>query len=399
MPKLTIRDIDVDGKRVIVRADFNVTFLPNTTTIADDSRIKATLPTIQHLRERNARVILCSHLGRPKGFDNELRLEPIAQRLSQLIGSPIKYARDCIGEEATKVVDEIGPGDVGLLENLRFHSGEEKNDLDFAKNLSQLADIYVNDAFGTAHRSHASTEGITHFLPAVSGFLMEKEIEFLGNALENPSKPFMAVIGGAKVSDKITVLKNLVPKVNQILIGGGMAAAFLNAYGHATGISQVQEDEPDMARDIVKQAARLGGIELLLPLDVVVADRMDANAETEIVFTDSIPQNKMILDIGPRTREMYETAISETKTVLWNGPMGAFEYPAFSEGTKSVAIALANITANGSVTIIGGGSTTEAVDSLDLANRMTHVSTGGGASLEFLEGRELPGVSAIQEKV
>ena len=397
MPKMTIRDVDLRGKKTLVRADFNVTFRPGTTDIADDSRIRATLPTISYLLEQGARVILCSHLGRPKGVQDELRLAPVAQRLSELLGIDVPVATDCIGPEAEAMVSGIADGGVGLLENLRFHSEEEENDTQFAQALAALAEVYVNDAFGTAHRAHASTEGVAHVLPAVSGFLLAKEIESLGAALESPDRPFAAVLGGAKVSDKMAVLQNLIPKVTHMLIGGGMAAAFLNAYGHSVGKSLMEEGGPDMAREIVRAAAREGGVELLLPLDVVVAKEMSADASAEAVFTDSVPDDAMILDIGPRTADMYRDALADAQTVLWNGPMGAFEFAPFSAGTRAVAEAMAEATDKGAVTLLGGGSTAEAVDALGLTSRMTHVSTGGGASLEFLEGKTLPGVAALQD--
>ncbi len=383
-------------KKVLVRVDFNVPFQKGSIAISDDSRIRACLPTISYLRERGAKAILCSHLGRPDGeVVEELRMTPGAQRLSELISSPVFCARDCIGREAEEAVSRLKAGDVLMLENLRFHPEEEKNDSSFSKALASLAEVYVNDAFGTAHRAHASTVGVTQHLPAVAGFLMERELEMLGSALQNPTRPFCAILGGAKVSDKIGVLENLCQKADIVIVGGGMAATFLKAQGLEVGGSLVEEDRLELAHSMI-EGAKSRGVRFMLPLDVVVADAFDAHARHQKVEASQIPSDWLLMDIGPRSAEAFSSAIEECKTVVWNGPMGVFEWDAFAQGTVKIAEALARL--KGATTVVGGGSTAEAVDHLGLADRMTHVSTGGGASLEFLEGRVLPGVAALMDK-
>ncbi|MEW6231097.1 MAG: phosphoglycerate kinase [Chloroflexota bacterium] len=395
MNKKTVRGIDVHAKRVLVRVDFNVPLDKTTGAIADDTRIVAALPTINYLRKQGARVILCSHLGRPDGKVVEgLRLGSVGQRLSELLGVLVFEVDDCIGEAVTGAALSLGDGQVLLLENLRFHPEEEANDPAFARALASLAEVFVNDAFGTAHRAHASTEGVTHYLPSVAGFLMEKEIDYLGRAMENPARPFAAIIGGAKVSDKIKVLDNLVSKVNVLLIGGGMANTFLKAQGCEVGQSLVENDRLEVAATI-RSKAQERGIKLGLPVDVVVGDRFAAEAEGKVVSVEAVPADWRILDIGPKTIELFRGMLAGCKTVVWNGPMGVFEFPRFAQGTRAVAQMLA---ASDAVTIIGGGDSAAAVESLGLADRMTHISTGGGASLEFLEGKVLPGVAALNDK-
>ena len=391
MDKKTIRDVQVAGKRVLVRVDFNVP-LDKAGNITDDTRIRAALPSIQYLCDKDAKVILCSHLGRPKGkVAEEFRLAPVAKRLSGLLGAPVTRTDDCIGPTVEKTVAAMKPGDVLLLENLRFHAEEEANDAGFAKKLASLADLYVNDAFGTAHRAHASTEGVTHYLPGVAGFLMERELNFLGKALAAPTRPFVAILGGAKVSDKIGVIENLLPKVDQLIVGGGMANTFLKAQGHEVGASLLEADKIELARDLLKRA----GQKLLLPVDVVVADDFKAEARHQTVAVDKVPVGWRILDIGPKSIEAFAPVLKKAKTVVWNGPMGVFEFPAFAAGTVAIAKALASTDAT---TIIGGGDSAAAVEQAGVADKMTHISTGGGASLEFLEGKVLPGVAALQDK-
>ncbi len=391
MDKKTIRDINVANKRVLVRVDFNVP-QDKAGNITDDTRIRAALPTIQYLRDQGARVILCSHLGRPKGkVAEEFRLTPVAGRLSELLGAPVARTRDCIGPEVANAVAALKPGDVLLLENLRFYAQEEGNDPTFAQQLASVADIYVNDAFGTAHRAHASTEGVAHYLPAVAGFLMERELNFLGKATAEPTRPYMAILGGAKVSDKIAVIENLLPKVDQLIVGGGMANTFFKAQGHEIGASLVEEDKVELARDLLKR----GGKKLLLPVDVVVADAFAADARHQTVAVDKVPAGWRILDIGPRTVNKFAAALKKARTVVWNGPMGVFEFPAFAAGTVAIAKALAK---SGATSIIGGGDSAAAVEQAGVADKITHISTGGGASLEFLEGKVLPGVAALQDK-
>lgn len=391
MNKKTIRDIDVAGKRVLVRVDFNVP-QDKAGNITDDTRIRAALPTIQYLRDKGAKVILCSHLGRPKGkVAEEYRLTPVAKRLSELLGVPVTKTNDCVGPEVEGIVAAMKPGDVVLLENLRFHAEEEGNDRSFARQLASVADVYVNDAFGTAHRAHASTEGVTHFLPAVAGFLMERELNFLGRATAEPTRPYVAILGGAKVSDKIGVIENLLPRVDQLIVGGGMANTFFKALGYEVGASLVEDDKVELGKDLLKRA----GKKLLLPVDVVVADAFAADANHKTVPVDKVPPGWRILDIGPKSVDKFAAAIKKAKTVVWNGPMGVFEFPAFAVGTVALAKALADSNAT---TIIGGGDSAAAVEQAGVADRITHISTGGGASLEFLEGRVLPGVAALLDK-
>ncbi|MBI3976840.1 MAG: phosphoglycerate kinase [Chloroflexi bacterium] len=392
--KKTIADVDVAGKRVFVRVDFNVPMDPKTRQILDDTRIRAALPTIRSLIDHGASVILASHLGRPKGPSEDLRMAPIARRLAELLDRPVQTAPDCVGPEVEAAVGRLRPGDVLMLENVRFHPEEEKNDPEFARKLASLADLYVNDAFGTAHRAHASTAGIARHLPAVAGFLMEKEIEHLGRILEHPARPFAAVIGGAKISSKIAVLKSLLQRVDALLIGGGMANTFLKARGYEIGRSLVEDDQLDTARDLM-QAATAAGVPLLLPVDVTIGDHYAADAERRVVEVGQIPADWSIMDIGPRTAERYVKELRRARTVFWNGPMGVFEFPRFADGTQATARALAEVDAT---TVVGGGESVAAVEQLGLADRITHVSTGGGASLEFLEGRTLPGVQVLQDR-
>ena len=389
--KKTVRDVDVQGKRVLVRVDFNVP-LDEDSRVTDDTRIRAALPTIQYLREHGARVILASHLGRPKGkVVDSMRLDPAAERLSALLGHPVRKLNATIGPEVREAVMAMRPGDVVMLENLRFHPEEEANDPTFARQLASLADVYVNDAFGTAHRAHASTEGVAHYLPAVAGLLMEREIRFLSQAVQNPERPFVAILGGAKVSDKIGVIENLLPKVDRLLVGGGMANTFLLAMGHEVGESLVEPDKVDLAKDLL---ARSGG-KLVLPVDVVIADAFSAEAERQVVPVDQVPAKWRIMDIGPETVKRYAEALQGARTVVWNGPMGVFEFESFAAGTIAVAHVVADLP--GATTIVGGGDSVAAVEAAGVADRITHISTGGGASLEFLEGRVLPGVAILQD--
>jgi len=388
--KKTIQDIDVQGKKTLVRVDFNVPLEAGKVT--DDTRIRAALPTIQYLLDHGAAVILTSHLGRPKGkVIEELRLDPVAARLSELLGKPVRKLDDCIGPEVEAAAKALQPGEVLLLENLRFHPGERANDPAFAKQLADVAHIYVNDAFGAAHRAHASTSGIADYLPAVAGLLMEKEINFLGRALEWPEHPFVAILGGAKISDKIGVIENLLSKVEALLIGGGMASTFLLAQGYEVGDSLVEEGSLTIAERLLKQ----GGDKLLLPVDVVIADAFSAEANSRLVEASHVPTGWRILDIGPQTVELFKAKLSGARTVLWNGPLGVFEFEPFAAGTRAIAQALADIQAT---TIIGGGDSVAAIEQAGLAEKMTHISTGGGASLEFLEGKELPGIAALDDK-
>jgi len=393
--KKTIRDIEVEGKRVLVRVDFNVPLDMKTGAITDDGRIRAALPTIRYLVDHRAKVILCSHLGRPDGkVVEELRMAPIAQRLSQLTNLPVSTASDCIGADVEKAVSTLKEGDILLLENIRFHTEEEANDPFFAQALAKLADIYVDDAFGTAHRAHASTVGIAKYLPAVAGFLMEKELKALGSLLTNPEHPFGALLGGAKVSDKIGLIQNISDKVDLLLIGGGMAATFLKAQGYEVGLSLVETDKQGLAHELM-EAAKRKGISLLVPADVMVANSISAEATGEIVPIADIPTNKSIVDIGPKTVELFSQQIRQCQTVFWNGPMGVYEIPQFARGTKAMVELLASMKAT---TVIGGGSTAEIVEEMNLTHKMTHVSTGGGASLNFLKGKSLPGVSVLLDK-
>ncbi|MFQ6057717.1 MAG: phosphoglycerate kinase [Anaerolineae bacterium] len=390
MRKKTIRDLDVEGKRVLVRVDFNVPLAEH--KVADDTRIVATLPTIRYLLDHGAALILMSHLGRPKGkVVPEMRMDPVAERLRELLGQPVKKLDDCVGPQVEAAVKAMKPGEVLLLENLRFHAAEERNDPRFARQLASLADIYVNDAFGTAHRAHASTEGVAHYLPAVAGFLMEKELAFLGQALVAPEHPFIALLGGAKVSDKMGVIENLLPRVEALLIGGGMANTFLKARGYEVGQSLVEDDRLEEARGLLAEA----GGKLVLPVDVVVAEEFSAQAQWRVVDAGEVPPQWRIMDIGPRTVAFFKEKLAEARTVVWNGPLGVFEFAPFAQGTFAIARALAELKAT---TIIGGGDSAAAVERAGVADRMTHISTGGGASLEFLEGKELPGVAALQDE-
>jgi phosphoglycerate kinase len=391
--KKTVADIDVQGKRILLRVDFNVPLDPDDRHVLDDSRIRAALPTIEYLRERGARLILCSHLGRPKGVDDSLRLAPVARRLGELLRSLVKTTDDCVGPQVKEAAQALGPGDVLLLENLRFHPEEEANDPDFARALASLADVYVNDAFGTAHRAHASTAGVAAYLPAVAGFLMEKELTFLGKALASPDRPFAAVIGGAKISTKMGVLENLLAKVDRLLIGGGMACTFLKAEGLEVGQSLVEEAYVETARQIMERASQRG-LMLLLSSDVIVGDRFAADARRQQVSVREIPPDWQIMDIGEKTVEAFVQALRGCKTVLWNGPMGVIEFEPFSQGSCRLAEAIAGLDAT---TIVGGGETVAVVERLGLEGKFSHVSTGGGAALEFLEGRELPGVAGLAD--
>jgi phosphoglycerate kinase len=393
--KQTVRDVDVRGKRVLERVDFNVPLEKATGAITDDARIRAALPTIQYLLGQGARLVLCSHLGRPDGKVVErLSLKPCAVRLSELLGQTVAMTPDCVGSRAEAAVAALEPGQVVLLENLRFHAEEEANDPNFARSLAALGDVFVNDAFGTAHRAHASTEGVTHYLPAVAGLLMEKEIDYLGRALANPDRPFVAIVGGSKVSDKIGVLENLLDKVDSLLIGGGMANTFLLAQGFAVGQSLVEADKVDLARGILAEAAA-AKVRLILPVDVVVAGRFAADAEWRVTPVSGVPVGWRILDIGPQTIALFGEELASARTVVWNGPLGVFEFPAFAVGTVSIAKDLSEIRAT---TIVGGGDSASAVEQAGVADRMSHISTGGGASLEFLEGKTLPGVAALMDK-
>jgi 3-phosphoglycerate kinase len=400
LAKKTIADIpdkDLKGKRIFVRCDFNVP-LDEKQNITSDKRIKASLPTIKYLIDKGARVILASHLGRPKGeVKKELSLAPVQKRLSELLDSSVRMASDCIGPEAQKAVAGLKDGDVLLLENLRFHKEEEKNDPKFAGELASLADIYVSDAFGTVHRAHASTEGIAHHLPAYAGFLIEKELKFLGGALTNPKRPFVAIIGGAKVSGKLEVLKSLLTKVDKLIVGGGMAYTFFKARGTKVGNSLVEDDLIKDAKEILKTAIDKD-VPFLLPLDHVVADKFDARAKTRIVPRTTIPDGWQGMDIGPDTVEKFKNAIKDAKTIVWNGPMGVFEMDKFGRGTLEIAKAVAAETEKGAISIIGGGDSASAVKKAGLADKMSHISTGGGASLEFLEGKTLPGIAVLQDK-
>lgn len=394
MGKKSIKDINVSGKRVLVRVDFNVPLDPKTRAIADDIRIRESLPTIKYLIDKKAKVILCSHLGRPKGRDKDSSLAPVAQRLSQLLGRDVAMADDCIGPEVEKQAAALKEGQVLLLENLRYHAEEEKNDPAFARSLARLADVFVNDAFGTAHRAHASTEGVSRYLPAVAGFLIQKELDVMGKALDNPDRPFAAVLGGAKISDKIAMLENILAKVDCLLVAGGMAATFLKAMKHETGKSLVENDKVDTAQQLMQKAAARK-IRLLLPQDVVVADKFEAGAINRVVSVDKVPAGWYIMDIGPKTIDSFGAELRKSRTIIWNGPLGVFEFPEFRKGTESIASVLAGVKAT---TIIGGGSTAEAVQEMGLADKMTHVSTGGGASLTFLEGKPMPAIVALLDK-
>ncbi len=394
MNKKTIEDIDVSGKRVLVRCDFNVPL--DGTKITDDTRIVAALPTIQYLLDHNAAVILCSHLGRPKGeFNMKYSLAPVAERLSEKLNKKVVLAKDVIGEDAKKCVDAMKPGDIVLLENVRFHKEEEKNDPEFAKKLASFAEIYVNDAFGTAHRAHASTEGVAHYLPAVAGFLIGKELDVMGKALENPARPFVAILGGAKVSDKIGVINNLLDKVDTLIIGGGMSYTFQKALGGSVGNSLCENDKLDLAKEMLEKA-KAKGVRMLLPVDNVCGQEFSNDTMRITVHSKQIPDGWEGMDIGPNTQALFAAEIANAATVVWNGPMGVFEFPNFAAGTRAIAQALADN--QNCVSIIGGGDSAAAVEQMGYADKMTHISTGGGASLEFLEGKELPGVAALNDK-
>ena len=393
--KKTVKDVDVRSKRVLVRVDYNVPLDANG-NVSDDKRITASLPTINYLLEQGARIILCSHLGRPKGeVKKEFSLAPVAKRLKELLpGVNIYFASDCIGEEAERKAAALKDGEILLLENLRFHKEEEKNDPEFAKKLASLAEIYVSDAFGTVHRAHASTAGVAAYLPAVAGFLIGKELSIMGGALETPERPFVAILGGAKVADKIGVITNLLNKCDTLLIGGGMAYTFFKAMGYEIGDSLLDAESIDLAKQLM-ETAKEKGVKLLLPVDTVVAKAFAADAEHMTVAANAIPAGWQGLDIGEKTRELFAAEIKNAKTVIWNGPMGVFEFPEFAKGTEAVAKACAEC---GGTTIIGGGDSASAVKKLGYADKMTHISTGGGASLEFLEGKVLPGVAALNDK-
>ncbi|EJQ16324.1 phosphoglycerate kinase [Bacillus cereus BAG3X2-1] len=394
MNKKSIRDVDLKGKRVFCRVDFNVPMKEG--KITDETRIRAALPTIQYLVEQGAKVILASHLGRPKGQAvEELRLTPVAARLGELLGKDVKKADEAFGPVAQEMVAAMNEGDVLVLENVRFYAGEEKNDAELAKEFAALADIFVNDAFGAAHRAHASTAGIADYLPAVSGLLMEKELDVLGKALSNPERPFTAIIGGAKVKDKIGVIRHLLDKVDNLIIGGGLAYTFVKALGHEIGLSLCENDKIELAKEFM-QLAKEKGVNFYMPVDVVITEEFSETATTKIVGIDSIPSTWEGVDIGPKTREIYADVIKNSKLVVWNGPMGVFEMTPFAEGTKAVGQALAD--AEDTYSVIGGGDSAAAVEKFGMADKMSHISTGGGASLEFMEGKELPGVVCLNDK-
>lgn len=393
--KKTIEDIDVKGKRVLVRCDFNVPLKDG--VITDENRLKGALPTIKYLMEKGGKVILCSHLGKAKGPDPALTLAPVAKRLSQMLGKEVLFAADdvVVGENAKKAVSEMKDGEVVLLENTRYRKEEGKNEDSFSKDLASLADVYVNDAFGTAHRAHCSTVGVTKFVDtAVCGYLIQKELKFLGEAVENPERPFVAILGGAKVSDKINVINNLLEKVDTLIIGGGMAYTFLKAQGYTIGTSLLEEDKLDYAMEMVEKA-KVKGVKFLLPVDFTIADKFAADATPVITKDQNIQDGYMGLDVGPKTIELFDAAVKDAKTVIWNGPLGVFEFEAFAKGTNAMAKVLSETSA---VTIIGGGDSAAAINQLGYGDKMTHISTGGGASLEFLEGKELPGIVALNDK-
>ncbi|EZH66471.1 phosphoglycerate kinase [Bacillaceae bacterium JMAK1] len=393
MNKRTIHDVDLTGQTVFCRVDFNVPL--DGETVTDDTRIRAAIPTIQLLQQKGAKVILASHLGRPKGeVVEKLRLDPVAKRLEQLLGTPVHKADHVVGNDVTKAVDQLQEQGILLLENLRFEPGEEKNDPALAEQLAKLADVYINDAFGAAHRAHASTEGIAHHLPSAAGLLLEKELDVLGRALEDPNRPFVAIIGGAKVKDKIGVIDHLLDKVDTLILGGGLAYTFIRAQGYSVGKSLLEHDKIDLAKTFM-QKAKDNGVQLLLPIDVKVADAFSDEANTEIVTVDAIPDDWQALDIGPQTIEKFKAAIKDAKLTVWNGPMGVFEIDIFADGTKGVAEAMAE---SDTYSVIGGGDSAAAVEKFNYADQMSHISTGGGASLEFMEGKDLPGVTALQDK-
>ena len=391
--KKTVEDIDVSGKKVLVRCDFNVPLKDG--VITSDKRIVSSLPTIKYLLDNNAKVILCSHLGRPKGeVMPEFSLAPVAARLSELLGKEVKMAKDVVGESAQALAAELNDGDVMLLENVRFEKGETKNDVELSKAFASLADIFVNDAFGSAHRAHSSTTGVADYIPAVCGYLIQKEISFIGGALENPQRPFVAILGGAKVSDKIGVITNLLDKVDTLIVGGGMAYTFMKYLGHNIGTSLLEADKVELAGEMMAKAKEKG-VNFLIPVDNKVGKEYDPNTEAQVVDSDDIPEGWMGLDIGPKSQELFANAIKGAGTVIWNGPMGVSEWENFAAGTVAVANAVAE---SGAISIIGGGDSAAAVQKLGFADKMSHISTGGGASLEFMEGKELPGIAALNEK-
>ena len=399
MSKKTLANLsssDLSGKRALVRVDFNVP-LDDQGNITDDTRIRAAIPTIQDLMQKQAKVILSSHFGRPKGVDDKLRLTPVAKRLSELLGQEVIKCDDCIGAEVTSKVAAMQNGQVLMLENVRFHKEEEQNDPEFARQLASNADVYVNDAFGTAHRAHASTEGVTHYLsPSVAGYLIEKELQYLQSAIENPQRPLVAIIGGSKVSSKIGVIETLLEKCDKLLLGGGMIFTFYKARGMGVGKSLVEDDKLELAKTL-EAKAKERGVVLLLPTDVVVADKFAPDANSQTVSADNIPADTMGLDIGPESVKLFQDALADCKTVIWNGPMGVFEFEQFAHGTEAIALTLAELTKNGAATIIGGGDSVAAVEKVGVAEQMSHISTGGGASLELLEGKELPGIAALDD--
>ncbi len=393
--KKTIKNIDIKGKKILLRCDFNVPLDKKTGEITDEIRITSSLPTIKYLLDSGAAVIACSHLGRPNGeWSSAYSMKPVAKMLSDLLKKPVKLSKDVIGEDAFALAGALQPGEIMLLENLRFHKEEEKNDPGFAKKLASMADVFVSDSFGTAHRAHASTEGVSHFLPAVSGFLLDKELTALGGALNNPKRSFVTILGGSKVSDKLGVINNLLEKADTILIGGGMAFTFLKARGYSIGASICEDEKLDYAKEVMNKALNCG-VSILLPLDVVVASEISDSAEASVVSIDSIPSDSMGLDIGPMTAEVFAGSIKTAGTVIWNGPVGVFEYPSFASGTLAVAKSMAETEA---ITIVGGGDSAAAINKFGFDDKMTHISTGGGASLEFLEGKELPGVACLLDK-
>ncbi len=398
MNKVTVADINFRGRKVLLRVDFNVP-LDDQQQITDDRRIRGALPTIRKILDDGGMVIACSHLGRPKGkFVPEMSLRPVAKRLSELLEKEVSFAEDCIGPEASNLIDKLGEGDCILLENLRFHAEETANDPEFARKLASLADIYVNDAFGSAHRAHASTEGVTHYFgQSVAGYLMKKELDYLAGALADPKRPFVAVLGGAKISGKIDVIRNLMEKVDKLVIGGGMVFTFAKAMGYEIGNSLLEEDKVELARELIA-GMKNSKAELILPVDAVVAEEIADQAETQVVEIDKIPAGMMGLDIGPASIKLFSETLADAKTVVWNGPMGVFESTPFAEGTFAVARLLAKITESGAITIVGGGDSAAAVSKAGLDDRLSHISTGGGASLEFLEGKKLPGVEALTDQ-
>lgn len=394
LEKKSVKDIDVNGKKVFIRVDYNVPMDENL-AITNDTRIRATLPTLEYLLGQNAALVIACHLGRPKGERvAKFSVQPVAARLGELIGKPVKFAPDCVGPEAEKMAADLKPGEILLLENLRYHKEEEKNDPAFAKQLAALADVAVNDAFGVSHRAHASVEGITKYIDMVAGFLMEKEIKFVGQTVANPQRPFVAIIGGAKVSDKIGVISNLLEKVDTLIIGGGMAHTFDAAQGYGIGKSICEPDKYDLALELLEKA-KAKGVKVVLPVDLVIADKFAADANTKVVGVDQVDPEWEALDSGPKTSELYAEALKDAKTVIWNGPMGVFEFDAFAKGTEAVAKAVA---ASSAVSIVGGGDSIAALKKTGLSDKITHISTGGGATLEFLEGKILPGIAALADK-